>query len=287
MQTRLAGLSSIVALLCLPLAAGAAPILYSVQSNGNDRLYRIDAATGVATDLGQLPFEDAEGLAFVGNALYAIGGTLEEFWTISTPPGTMTGETGPRDGGDAGLDVDPVSGRLYNLNGSSAEGRSWLYTIDPATGAATLVGRNDVYADGLAIDAGGRAYAIDAIRTGALYAIDLGTGAASLIGSLGLAGVTAQFGLTFAEGILYALGSSGGLYSVDPATGAATFVADTTCGGVPCFGWEGLAARTTVAVAEPGVLALLGLGFGGIAAARRRGRRSWEASTRPGIRRAG
>lgn len=103
---------------------------YSVQSNGNDHLYSIDLKTGAATDLGALNFGDAEGLAFAGSNLYAIGGTEEEFWNITTPPGTKIGSTGSRNGLDAGLDSDPISGKMYNINGHWG-GRTFMKSTWP------------------------------------------------------------------------------------------------------------------------------------------------------------
>ena len=260
-----------VALTGVATAAGASPVLYSVQSNGDDHLYSIDAATGVATDLGRLAFDDAEGLAFAGSTLYAVGGTTHELWNITTPPGVLVGATGTRNGLDAGLDFDERSGTMYNLNGD--QGASSLYTINLATGAATLVGSNGVFGDGFAVGPTGSAYAIDGIFADSLYGIDLLTGAASLIGNLGLGNISVQFGLTFGDdGALYGLDFNGSLYRLNTSTGAATLVATTTCGGNVCGGWEGLAAQQGPAgVPEPGSLALamLGLGLAGAATRRR------------------
>lgn len=243
----------------------AAPILYSVQSNGDDHLYSIDAATGVATDLGLVDFGDAEGLAFVGSTLYAIGGTVDEFWNITTPPGALVGATGDREGIDAGLDYDPTSGTMYNRNDED------LYTINLATGNATLVGGDETFTDGLAIDGSGNAFGIDGIFTDSLYSIDLATGNANLIGGLGLGNISVQFGLTFVGSTLYALNDSGNIYTLNTTTGAATFVSSTTCQGVACSGWEGLAAPGEARVPEPATLALLGAGLLGLAVRRRSG----------------
>lgn len=255
----------------LPAVAGASPTLYSVQSNGNDHLYRIDAATGVATDLGLLTFADAEGLAFIGNTLYAIGGTIGELWNITTPPGSLVGLTGPRNGLDAGLDYNSADGRLYNYNGNN--GSSALYSINPATGLATLIGSSSVFLDGLAINGAGQAFGIDGIFSDALYSVDLATGTPTLIGGLGLGDINTQFGLTFADGTLYGVSADGSLYSFNTTTGAATFLVNTTCDGQPCGGWEGLAALQASPVPEPGSLALMGIGLAAMAGARRRAKR--------------
>ncbi len=254
----------------LPSLASAGPTLFSVRSNFNDRLYSIDAATGVATDLGRLNFDDAGGLSFIGNTLFAIGGSRDELWHITTAPGTLVGATGERAGSDAGLDYNVVNGLLYNYNTDSGAGS--LYTIDPATGAATLVGSGNRFLDGLAINSAGQAFAIDGAFSGALYSLDLTTGASTLIGSLGVS-VRAQFGLTFADGTLYGLSSNGQLYSFNTATGAATFLANTSCGGQQCADWEGLAAVQAAKVSEPTSLALLGLGLLAAAGTRRGSRK--------------
>ncbi|MBE0660418.1 MAG: PEP-CTERM sorting domain-containing protein [Bryobacteraceae bacterium] len=238
----------------LATTLSAAPIGYSVNSNDSDRLYRIDLTTGVATDLGALTFGDAEGLEIVNGTIYGIGGSTNEFWNLSTPPGSLIGATGTRNGTDAGLGYSPATGTLYNLNGTS--GLTSLYTVNMATGATSLVGSSQAFGDNLAINGSGAAYAIDGIFADSLYSIDLSTGSATLVGSLGLGNISVQFGSDFDEaGILWALSSNGEIYQVNTLTGAATFQALVrldSITGATLSGFEGLAVDGgAAAIPEP------------------------------------
>ena len=53
----------VAALLAMAAHAFAGPIGYSVRSDVDRKLYRIDMATGVATDIGVTGFSKIEGLA--------------------------------------------------------------------------------------------------------------------------------------------------------------------------------------------------------------------------------
>jgi hypothetical protein len=215
--------------------AGVGPFAYSIDSNGGDILHRIDLTTGQATPLGTaMGFDDAEGLtAGPGGTLYAIGGSVEELWNVTSYPGELIGGTGTRDGTDAGLDF--YRGSLYNLNG--AGGGSSLYRVNPNTGAAALIGTSSTFGDGLAIhQRTGNAFSADFIFTDSLYSVNLNTGAMTLVGPLNIGNVSLQCGLAFLGDTLYAITSDGRIFTIDTGTGEATEVADT---GVA--GWEGLA----------------------------------------------
>ncbi len=242
-------------LLVLASVSFSAPYGYSVRSNVDGHLYRIDLPTGVATDLGAVGFSDAEGIAGDGVTLWAIGGTVEELWDITTPPGFKIGDTGARDGIDAGLAYDRVAGTLYNLQAGSTE--STLYEINPATGAATQIGKGTGSGDGLAISSAGVAYTADLFFEQKLWTVDLATGAFTEVGNLGVSG--GLVGLAFdASDNLWGVSSEGGIYSIDTTTAAATLVAQVTLSGNPIDGFEGLDCMVSgLTPGEPGSPPLL------------------------------
>jgi V8-like Glu-specific endopeptidase len=227
------------------------PFAFSIRSNVDHRLYRINLMTGEATPMGgPMAFTDAEGMAMGPNGtIYAIGGTVGELWNVTSPPGAKIGDTGPRSGIDAGLDF--YNGVLYNMNGAS--GSSTLYRVNPATGAAAAVGTTNVFLDGLAIRHDGAAYGVDWIFSDSLYRVNINTGATALVGPLGLGNVSAQAGLSFIGDALWAITSTGEIYHLDTATGAATQVAEVTIAGSKAGGWEGLAIAPNSAASLMGL----------------------------------
>ena len=114
MRHALLGLGLAVALVVSPVAASAASlygIMYRTgsQTSGlNPMLYDVDPVTGAATNARPVNVNDAVGIAF------------------SPVTGTMYGLT-------------DQFGRINNVSGQG--GKNLLFTVDPATGAATGVGR--------------------------------------------------------------------------------------------------------------------------------------------------
>ncbi len=88
-----------------------------------------------------------------------------------------------------GLAYDEISGVMYGIQGSA--GASDLYTIDLATGKATVVGNTGISAGSLQFGFDGRLYAGNAgFMAGQLFRIDTQSGQSTLVGDTGFGDVT-------------------------------------------------------------------------------------------------
>jgi hypothetical protein len=206
-----------------------------------------------------------------GTLLYAVrntdGSNLNlTFGTIDTSTGgfsPIADVTGlPVDAVPTGLSVDPTTETIYLST-------AWeLFTLNPVTGAATLIG--DFGADlgimiDIAVDNNGNMYGHNS-GADALFSIDKTTGLATQIG------LSHGMNANFAQGMdfdpttntlyaaIYISGGQGHYVSWDTTTGEVTVLADT----LPFDVEMELAIR----VPAPGALALVGLG--GLVAVRRR-----------------
>ena len=194
-------------LAALAPAAHAQTLYAATGSNGvAGNLYTINATTAVATLVGPV--------------------------LIGSSPVGLTA-----------LALNPVTGVLYGLttNDGPSPNRS-LVTVNPATGAAVLIGSIGANAAGdMAFNSSGVLFAWPK-SGGNLVTINLTTGASTVVGPTGAPFVNGG-AVSFVGGVLYAAvgGSNGPLYTVNTSTGAAT--AGPTLTGAPIDG--GMAAMTT------------------------------------------
>jgi len=160
-----------------------------------------------------------------GEVLWALNDTTGQLGTIDLTSGAFTAVVPCPPGGGAanwtGMTIDPVTGTVYASTATD------LFTIDPATGASTLIGPfGTTLMIDIAINMAGQMYGHD-IGTDSIYSIDVATGAATLIGLTGYAANYAQ-GMDFDnnDGTLYIflyIGSGANVYgTVNLATGAVT-----------------------------------------------------------------
>lgn len=163
--------------------------LYAVGYTDDASLWSLDPETGVATAVGSTGVGWVTGLAMDGaGTLYGVhdGAASSTLVTLSKKTGTATtvAPVVDVDTDDTirigALAFDPTSGVLY---GGGYDGNVW--TIDPATGSAILVGSAGVpdgQLYGFAFSSDGTLFASD---FGSLYTIDLATGAATQVGPHG------------------------------------------------------------------------------------------------------
>jgi hypothetical protein len=280
----------------LPLAVAAEPIAYGV---GFSDLYRVDLATGQASRVGAIGYNDVEGLALTdfGTLLGAVDGTAGAGGNSSDfliRIDTSTG-AGSLIGGLTGLAGAGPNGQLDYGLAQTCDGRLWLaaettqelWELDRNTGTPRRVGSTGATISGLAAR-GGELYGVSAGATPSLYRIDTATATITLIGPLNAGGTINNVGLDFdASGNLWAVLDPNDVTPsraarIDVATGRATVTASIGAN----IGFKGLAispvgacqpgavGAAPVPVPAPGLPALLllglaALGFGARALRRR------------------
>ena len=239
------------------------PIAFNIGSNGT--FGALDLATGVLTQTGNTGITPA-GLGEIGSTLYtASGGT--GLYTVNTLTGKLTQISNlGLNGNDFNTLGSTITG-LYALDDSFN-----LYSVNPVTGAATLLGPTGV-ATGLASSSIGFS-----LSTGSttlyfeddfdLYSLNTTTGKGILIGQSGAPGIGFN-SLVSENGTLYGVESSNTfpyntLYSINTSTGVGTLDGALNP-DVDVASW-GLAPA--FAVPEPNALLLLGLGFLAVGALR-------------------
>ncbi|WP_257385221.1 DUF4394 domain-containing protein [Tahibacter caeni] len=192
---------------------------------------------GTATIIGPqtgnlygLEYDNVAGRIYAVSDVFGFG-ELNKTTGVFTPTVTITGTAAGQS--VTGLAFQTPSSPYYL---STSDGTvSQIYTFDPVTGVATLVGATGTaLMIDIAINASGQMYGHD-IATDSIYSINTATGAATLIGPTGVNANFAQ-GIEFDKttGVLYAWLYEGGgvnrFATIDLATGAATTVASPLAG---------------------------------------------------------
>jgi hypothetical protein len=230
----------------LPAEAGTG---WSVQSDGDQKLYRIDLATGVATPVGATGFEGIEGLAFSPGckALYGVDDVKDRLVKCNLQNGKC--ETV----GSLGVDVTDTGltfahdGDLY-MSTDAPKNPIRFYRLDLDTGGAKWIGDQGMEVTGLAANFFA-VYGLAGDGKNILARVDPRTGVATPVGPLGT--VTLEDGgLDFdKDSSLYGLndlgpgsGKPSQLFRINLETGKATVVATLKDpSGKPIKGFEGLA----------------------------------------------
>ena len=119
-----------------------ADLFLSTDAPKNPSLaFRVDPLTGLATALGDQG-QEVTAVAYTGGVLYGLGGdgrnnlvTLDPATGQATPVGPLVNVAL----GDGGLDADSA-GILWGVADNGLRNPSVLFTVDPLTGTATVVG---------------------------------------------------------------------------------------------------------------------------------------------------
>lgn len=250
-------------LLTLSLSVRAEPTGLGV---GFSDLYRIDLASGQASRLGAIGFNDVEGLAIAPDgALFGVAdlsaGTGSAVSDLLVRIDTSTGR-GSLVGVLPGLAGQGPDGNLDYGLAFTADGRLWmssettaqLWEVSPTSATVRRVGTLGAAISGLAAR-GDQLYGVSAGSSPGLYRIDRDSAGTTLIGLLSAGVVVDDVGLDFdAAGVLWAsldpepaAEGLSKLVSIDLATGRANVISTAQAN----VGIEGLAIAPP-APANPG-----------------------------------
>ncbi len=280
-------------------AANASPLTYVIGNNdieGTHHFGTVNLATGAFQQIGPNAPVGSEGLAAgPGGSLLTLAYN-SDLYSINPATGAYT-LVGPTGLGDCSTPESPC-GPTSSLTLGSANGNIYatdfqnrIYSVNPLTGAATLIGTTGIppipfipasfnpdgtinfYEEAL-FGAGGKLYAtFDALVfdlttfsvasiavAPALYQIDPSTGRATLVGptDLSIGAVVGANGTNYAFNLL-----RGQIFSLDVASGNTSFVSDTD----PTAGTIRGAAT---AIPEPASIVLTGVGLAATLVWRRR-----------------
>jgi hypothetical protein len=246
-------LMKLTAMLCCALGAlmlaarGDAAVLYgSTAAGGPGELYILNAANGaVVQDIG--PLNDVTGLNYpitglafnpttgvlYGSTANSQATTRAELVTIDPATARVT-VIGAFNVGNTGTTPSTMSDLSFNsagnLYGIGSVGGPQLYSINPLTGQATVIGSSGLTSTGgggLAISSAGTYYGTPTATRFGTY--DSTTGAYTNIANPAKPVGGAYAALAFGDGgVLYGLDNGAGtpppshLVTIDPATGAVT-----------------------------------------------------------------
>jgi hypothetical protein len=246
----------------LAASAFALPIGYSVRSDGDDNLYKINLATGAATQLGPTGFPKIEGLAIsAAGELFGVNPNLVASSSQLVKCSTTTGACAAV----GSLGVTSVSGTNAGLT-FAANGQLYMalnaaiYWVNPATGITAPLGPTGPALSGLAAGAPSAKCASGLYglggntNQGEFFCVNPANGAVTLLGTLpGAAAVDSGLDGDATTGLVWGITNPSSasapaqIFSVVPATLEVSKLIDVTLNGAPIGGFESLAVEKSAA----------------------------------------
>lgn len=199
----------------------AATTGFSVGSDLDDNLYRIELETGAKTPVGPVGFGDVEGLAFdAGGALFGFDDVTNQLLRIDlgSGAGTAVGPSGITPT-DVGLDFNCQSSPFLSVDAPEPFN---FHRVDVSTGAGTVIGPQGVRVTGLGSD-GHTLFGLTGDEDNRTVIMNTATGAATPVGPTGI--LLSDGGLAGApDGTIWGVADNvtGQVFTIDKQTGAAT-----------------------------------------------------------------
>ena len=246
-----------VAALAAPLFVLAGTIGYSVRSDTDRKLYRLDMLTGIATEIGATGFSKIEALAVnTAGELYGVNPVTAQLVRclpttgVCSAVGTLNGV--PQVQTNAGL-AFASTGLLYLAMNAV------IYRVDPATAVVTALGGTGPALSGLAGVSPSAACASGLYGIGGntdrgkLYCINISNGAATLLGTIGVSPLDAGLDGDPVTGLVWGISNDvpGQVFAVNPATLVVSNTNAVTLAGAPIGGFESLAVVHTADAVDP------------------------------------
>ena len=239
--------------------AFAAVIGYSVRSDADRKLYRVDMTTAVATAIGATGFSKIEALAInAAGEIYGVNPVTAQLVKCSSSTGACIAV-----GLLVGLpQIQANAGLTFTSNGLMyLAANAVVYRVDPASGAATPLGGSGPALSGLAgvtptANCASGLFGIGGNSDrGKLYCINTTTGATTLLGSLSVNPLDSGLDGDPVTGIVWGISNDdpGQVFAINPTSLAVTNLNTVTLAGTPIGGFESLAIQhtTDVAVTQP------------------------------------
>ncbi len=248
-----------LALVAMPVTnVSAAPVAYASTNAGNFGM--LDMETGVFTRIGNFG-RTLTGLVNLDDTIYGASYRGSSIYTIDTSNGGLTLLGSP---GFTVFVFGGTNSALYALDLSMN-----LHSIDPITGASSLIGATGVPGrlGTSVISLSSDALELYLISDVNLYILDTLTGAGTLIGSTGgpRIGAMAEIDGQLYGGVNNQMGFQMGISTLDTTTGHATITSNVSGTSDRFFyGMTSVFSNPPLTVPEPGSCMLLAVGFLGI-----------------------